>query len=218
MEKENDFLRIAQHQLKGPVTLIKNYLSFWQTDDYQKFPPEKQKELINKAMTSAEKLNGLINDVFLTLALDDKKLKICPEPIKLKELIEIIYNETFKINYEKKGLYFKIEIKDDFPAIQSDKHYLTIVFQKIFDNAEKYTDTGGVTVSLRKENNYAMIEIKDTGKGFTEEERKLIFEKFSHGSLSLYNTRGIVDALNGEISAESAGQNQGAKFIIKLSL
>jgi hypothetical protein len=53
MEKENDFLKIARHQLKGPVTMIKGYLSFWQTDDYQKFSPEKQKELIDKAMANA---------------------------------------------------------------------------------------------------------------------------------------------------------------------
>ena len=217
MENENDFLRVARHNLKGPVGLIKGYLSFWQNDDYKKFPPEKQKELVNKAMALAEKLNDLINDVFLTIALDDKVFKASPEPIQLKELIETIYN-ALKPSYEKKGLYFKIETKDDLPVIQSDKRYLTMVFQKILDNAGKYTDTGGVTVSLQKENDYVIIEIKDTGKGFTEEEQKLLFAKFFHNSLSLYNVKGVVDALNGKISVESAGQNQGSKFIIKLSL
>jgi two-component system phosphate regulon sensor histidine kinase PhoR len=156
--------------------------------------------------------------VFLTLVLDNKELEISPELIHLKELIETIYNETFKLNYEKKGLYFKIETESDIPIIQSDKHYLTIVFQKILDNAEKYTDTGGVTISLQREDNYAIVKIEDTGKGFTEGEKNLIFEKFFHGSLGLYNVKSIIDVLNGKISAESAGLNKGAKFIIKLSL
>ena len=217
MENENDFLRVARHNLKGPVGLIKGYLSFWQNDDYQKFPPEKQKELVNKAIALAEKLNDLINDVFLTIALDDKVFKPSPEPIQIKETIETIYNDVLKPHYEKKGLYFKLEAKDDLPVIQSDKRYLTMVFQKILDNAEKYTDTGGVTVSLQKENGYAIIEIKDTGKGFTEEEKKTLFAKFFHGSLSLYNVKGVIDALNGQISLEST-QKQGSKFIIKLAL
>ena len=216
MEEENDFLRIARHQLKGPITLIKGCLSFWRNDDYQKFTPAKQKELINKAMASAEKLNVLINDLFLALALEKKDLKINPEPIQLKELLEAVFNENFKDNYGNKGLYFKIEAAENSLIINSDKHYLTLVFRKLLDNAEKYTKSGGITVSLQKENKYANIEIRDTGSGFTAEEKSLLFTKFFHGSLGLYIVKGIVNALNGEISAESAGQNQGAKFIIKL--
>ncbi|MEK7574059.1 MAG: HAMP domain-containing sensor histidine kinase [Patescibacteria group bacterium] len=217
MDKENDFLKIARHQLKGPVTLIKGYLSFWQNDDYQKFSAAKQKELINKAMASAEKLNILINDVFLALSLEGKEdLKINPEPVQLKELIEAVYNENFKDSYENKGLYLKIEANEDSLIINSDKHYLTLVFRKLLDNAEKYTESGGITVFLQKENKYASIEIRGIGSGFTAEEKSLLFTKFFHGSLGLYLAKEIVNALNGEISAESAGQNQGAKFIIKL--
>ena len=216
---ENDFLRIARHQLKGPVTLIKGYLSFWQSDDYQKFSPEKQKELINKALASAEKLNVLINDAFLALSLERKEnLKINPEPIQLKELVEAIYNENFKTSYENKGLYFRTETEENPPVINSDKYYLTIALRKLLDNAEKYTKSGGITVSLQKENKYAIIGIKDTGIGLTAEEKPLLFTKFFHGSLSLNIAKEITDALSGEISVESAGQNQGVKFVIKLPL
>lgn len=216
---ENDFLKIARHQLKGPVTLIKGCLSFWQNDDYQKFTPAKQKELINKAMASAEKLNVLINDVFLALELEKKEyLKISPEPISLKELIETIYNENLKTSYENKGLHFKIEAAEDSLTINSDKHYLVIAIRKLLDNAERYTESGGTTVVLRKENKYAIVEIRDTGIGLTTEEKPLLFTKFFHGSLSLYVVKEIINALNGEISAESVEQKQGAKFIIKLPL
>lgn len=219
MEKENDFLRIAKHQLKGPITLIKGYLSFWQSDDYKKLPADKQKEFINKAMANAEKLNILINDVFLALTFEiEKDLKINLEPVQLKELMETVYNENFKSAYEKKGLYFKTEINGELPVIKSDKYYLTIVFQKLLDNAGKYTNTGGITVSLKKENGYAIITVKDTGIGLTAEEKQLLFKKFFHGSLSLYLVKKITNLLNGEIYTETAGQNKGSEFIMKLPL
>jgi len=216
---ENEFLKIARHQLKGPITIIKGCLSFWQTDDFQKFPLEKQKELINRAMAGTEKMNVLINDVFLALEFETEKgISINPEPINLKEFIENIYNENHKSAYEKKNLYFKIEGAEEPITVNSDKHHLTIVFQKILDNAEKYVNTGGttITINLQENTKCVIIEIKDTGIGMSGEEIKVLFEKFFHGSLSLYNVKKIIDSLKGEISAESDGKDKGTKFIIKL--
>ena len=86
-----------------------------------------------------------------------------------------VYNENFKDNYENKGLYFKIETAEDSLIINSDKHYLTI-HPEALDNAEKYTESGGITVSLRKEDKYVLIEIKDSGVGLTAEEKPLFLQ------------------------------------------
>ena len=56
MEEKKDYLRILKHDIKGPLTVIKGYLSFWESDAYTKFPPEKQKEFILKAMNGAKKI------------------------------------------------------------------------------------------------------------------------------------------------------------------
>ena len=91
-------------------------------------------------------------------------------------MLGAVYNENFKDNYENKGLYFKIEAAEDSLIINSDKHYLTISIQKLLDNAEKYTESGGITVSLRKEDKYVLIEIKDSGVGLTAEEKPLFLQ------------------------------------------
>jgi len=59
-----DPLRVMKHDLKGPITIIKGYLSFWQSDAYTKFPPEKQKEFILNALNGADKMDSLLDETF----------------------------------------------------------------------------------------------------------------------------------------------------------
>ncbi|MEK7555423.1 MAG: HAMP domain-containing sensor histidine kinase [Patescibacteria group bacterium] len=222
-----DFPRLAKHQLRTPLTLIRGYLSFMESGDFQKFPAEKQKEIIAKMAAESEKLNLLINDVFLSLQIE-KGLTTKPEPIKLKKLIEDIHNQTLKPNYDKKNLV--LDIKDDSQIeINSDTFYLTIVLQKILDNAEKYSLSGQVDINISKKDNYAIIEIKDSGIGLTDEEKPKIFHRFFRGlkakeiwpdgsGLGLEIIKGIIKTLDGEISAESEGRDKGTKFIIKLPI
>ena len=67
MEEKKDYLRIMKHDIKGPLTVIKGYLSFWESDAYTKFPPEKQKEFILKAMEGSRKMEELIDETFVRL-------------------------------------------------------------------------------------------------------------------------------------------------------
>ena len=64
MEEKKDYLRIMKHDIKGPLTVIKGYLSFWESDTYTKFSPEKQKEFILKAMEGAKKMEERIDKTF----------------------------------------------------------------------------------------------------------------------------------------------------------
>lgn len=175
---KKDFLRFAKHQLKSPLTLIKGYLSFMQSGDFQKFSNTKQKEIIAKMATASKKLNLLINDVFLLLQIKEG-LKINPEPIQLKELIGESAPELI---------------------IDSDRFYLTIVLQKLLS----MDDPGQTDINIHKENNYAIIEIREIWSDDT--------------GLGLDVIKGIIKTLGGEISAESAGQNKRTKFIIKLPI
>jgi len=64
MEEKKDYLRVLKHDIKGPLTVIKGYLSFWESDAYTKFSPEKQKEFILKALAGAKKMEQAIEDTF----------------------------------------------------------------------------------------------------------------------------------------------------------
>lgn len=67
MEQEKDFLRLAKHRLRSPLTLIRGYLSYMESGDFQKFPAEKQKEIIAKMVDASKKLNDLIEETFTSL-------------------------------------------------------------------------------------------------------------------------------------------------------
>ncbi len=85
MEEKKDYLRILKHDIKGPLTVIKGYLSFWESDAYTKFPPEKQKEFILKAMEGAKKMEEAIEDTFTKLRAmrDEGKLNVPGEGRKI---------------------------------------------------------------------------------------------------------------------------------------
>lgn len=76
MEEEKDYLRILKHDIKGPLTVIKGYLSFWESDAYAKFPPEKQKEFILKAMEGTKKMEAVIEDTFTKLRAMEQEGKL----------------------------------------------------------------------------------------------------------------------------------------------
>ena len=64
MEERQDILRVMKHDLKGPLTIIKGYLSFWENDTISKFPPDKQKEFALKALEGANKMETLLEETF----------------------------------------------------------------------------------------------------------------------------------------------------------
>lgn len=213
--KEKDFLRILKHQLKAPLTLIKGYLSFWETQAFTKFPPEKQKEFILKALESAKKLDNLINDAFLTLILEENKPDVFIESFDIKTLIESIYQETINPAYNAKSLDFSVIAKTNRALITTDINHLRVILQKLLDNAFKNTSRGAIRVNLEQKKPYTIIEIEDTGTGFSKQDRQKAFTKLFHGSLSLYLVKKLAVLLKGKISLESK-QNKGSTITIKL--
>lgn len=71
---QSERLRVLKHNLKGPLTIVKGYLSFWKADDYQKFPPEKQKEFIVRALEKSTELERMIDETFDTIRKEYKRV------------------------------------------------------------------------------------------------------------------------------------------------
>jgi two-component system phosphate regulon sensor histidine kinase PhoR len=216
MENKAEFLRLLKHQVKGPLTIIKGYLSFWESEAYTKFPPEKQREFILKAIIGVKRMDAIVNDTFFVLAIDDNLLKPFSEQADVKGLIEEIYKEL-KTAYEQKKITFDLNSPSNLQLIDSDKIYLKVVISKILDNAFKFNkENGSVKVSIEQDGNNTKIIIKDSGVGLVTEEKQQLFTKLYRGSLSLYVVKNLIDALKGTISVESEGSGNGSTFIVQL--
>lgn len=223
---KSEFISIASHQLRTPLTAIKGYISMILEGVYGKLSGKQMKPLEN-VYYSNERLIKLVNDLLNLSRLDAGKIEFSPEPTSLEEMVSGIVGEL-KINAERKGLYMKmVKPEMSLPKIMVDQDKLRQVVLNIVDNAIKYTKKGGITIELRKLDDEERIRISDTGEGMTKHEIDSLFQMFSRATagtqlhaegagLGLYVAKQFIEMHGGEIWAESPGKGKGSTFIIKL--
>ncbi|MDX1535753.1 MAG: ATP-binding protein [Candidatus Spechtbacterales bacterium] len=229
-ETKSEFLSIASHQLRTPISVLKGYLSMLREGSYGKLS-SKQLDVINKAYRANEGMLMLVND-FLNLSRAEKgTLKYNFEKIDLRDMIDAIVDE-FQITAKDKGLDLNWNKPKDPILVDVDRDKFRQVVANIIDNAIKYTREGGVSVRLTTDvmfGNVAKIFISDTGMGIEPGEEGKIFKSFERGNrgekenvtgagLGLYVVKMITEGHGGTIKAESKGLNKGTTFIIELPL
>ncbi len=223
---KNDFLHIVSHQLRTPLTAVRGLISMWRDGDFDHYTANKMKAVKDRVSANADRLNNIINDMIVAMESEGElKLEFGLTDVEklIKENIEML-----KANYEKKGLYIKYSrISENIPEIEADAKYLLHVFMNIIDNAEKYTERGGLEIAVQREGDNVYIRFTDTGIGISEEDRKNLFQKFSRGKksdlsnpngsgLGLYIAKQILDEHHGRIQASSLGEGKGATFVVEL--
>lgn len=225
---KSEFISIASHQLRTPLTAIKGYISMILEGTYGQISERAMKPMAN-VYQSNERLIKLVNDLLNLSRLEVGKIEFNPQPTSLKELISGIIEEL-KINAEKRGLYLKlIEVKKPLPEVIVDRDKLRQVILNIIDNAIKYTQKGGITIELEKINNEERIRISDTGEGMTKGEIDSLFQMFSRATagsqlriegagLGLYVAKRFIEMHSGKIWAESEGKGKGSTFSIQLPI
>ncbi|OHA77265.1 MAG: hypothetical protein A3H01_00555 [Candidatus Wildermuthbacteria bacterium RIFCSPLOWO2_12_FULL_40_9] len=223
---KSEFISIASHQLRTPLTAIKGYISMIIEGSYGKFSDKAKKPLEN-VYKSNERLVNLVNDLLSISRIESGKMKFEPEPASIEEIIEDVIFDL-RINAEKKNLYLNFEKPAmPLPNIQLDKTKTRDIILNLVDNAIKYTNDGGIAIKLKIQNSNLKIEIKDTGEGMEKYEIEKIFESFSRGTvgikaftegagLGLYIARKYAEMHGGRVWAESEGKGKGSTFIVEV--
>ncbi|MBI4101354.1 MAG: GAF domain-containing protein [Candidatus Nealsonbacteria bacterium] len=226
---KSEFLSIASHQLRTPLTAVKGYISMILEKSYGAVPEKIEKPLKNVSLSN-ERLIKLVNDLLSISRIEAGRIEMNFEKLeKIEELIASVMEELKNVA-EEKDLYLKFEKpKPALPPIMIDKEKLRQVILNLIDNAIRYTQKGGVTIraEMLKGQNLLRIEVSDTGAGMTEEELAKMFESFSRGTagarlytegagLGLYIARKFVEMHRGRIWAESKGKKQGSTFFVEL--
>lgn len=225
---KSEFVSIASHQLRTPLTAVKGYISMIIEGTYGKLSEKLEKPLEN-IYQSNERLIKLVNELLNLSKLETGKLEFKPEPTSLEKIISDAVEEL-KINAVNKGLYIRI-VKPPklLPKTMVDQDKLKQVTLNIIDNAIKYTKKGGITIELKKLDSREQIKISDTGEGMDKKEIKSLFQMFSRATagtqlhregagIGLYVAKKFVDMHNGKIWAESPGKGKGSTFYIELLL
>jgi two-component system phosphate regulon sensor histidine kinase PhoR len=215
---KKDFVTNASHELRTPLTAIRG---FAETLAAEAAPEQKRYvEIIKK---NTERMSNIVRDILILAELEEQNY-LEKEPVELRALLQDL-PPIFAARLQAKGLTFAL--RADTPVkIQGDAFKLQQVFINLLDNAVKYTEQGGITVTLTGERRQAVVCVEDTGIGIPDAEQSRIFERFytadksrsrqSGGTgLGLSIVKHIVLLHGGTVQVQSAA-GQGSKFTVIL--
>jgi signal transduction histidine kinase len=240
-QAKTDFISIAAHELKTPLTLIQGYVNILRDLDIA----NQTATLADGINRGAERMGTIINDMLDLSALDMNKVVLVLESVNLKHIFEVIITQLEGV-FQDRHQTVTMDLTA-LPLIDADGRRLHQVFKHLLNNAIKYTPDGGqITITGQEvaaaKNRPAGVQItvQDTGVGIAPEDRDKIFEKFYRvGKSELHSTsatkfmgagpglglaiaKGLIEAHGGQIRAESQGFDKencpGSAFIVTLPL
>lgn len=215
-----DFVANVSHELKTPLTVIKNYGTLLSQPGLDE---AKRIEYAQAVARTAQKLADLVSNILRLNKLENQQ--IFPEP-KLCDLGEQLSDVllSFEQRWEEKSLTLEVDIAEDV-RVRTDAEMLSLVWANLISNAIKFTPDGGtLSVSLHAEGENAVVRVSDTGCGISSDVGAHIFDKFYQGDrsrasegngLGLALVKRVIDIVGGEISVESE-IGRGSTFSVKL--
>ena len=226
---KSEFLSLATHQIRAPLTAIKGYSSLILEGDYGEVPEGilKPVDVISK---SCQNLVMIVNDFLNISRIEQGRMKYDLSAFDLIEVTQQVITEL-RPNIEHTGLVCSCHVKDDKNSVMvyADLGKVKQVIVNLLDNAIKYTPSGSITVEVSKHDNFAQLKVSDTGIGISPEDIKKLFNKFSRAKdanktnvlgtgLGLYVAKQMIEAQNGKIWIESEGVGKGTTAIVELPL
>ncbi|HEY42300.1 MAG TPA: HAMP domain-containing histidine kinase [Dehalococcoidia bacterium] len=218
------FLSIAAHDLKAPLTAIQGFL--WvMVGGYAGELTDKQKNMLERSSKRITELLNLISDLLDIPRIETGQILTEMKDVSLKQILRNCLQEQRKVAKEK-GLKLTVEIPEQLQRIRGSGPRLQQVITNLVDNAIQYTPEGTITVSVKERRDDIQVEIRDTGIGIPEEDMPHLFDDFFRASnvevkgtgLGLSISKRIIEAHNGEIWCESPcpETSQGSRFTFTL--
>lgn len=220
-ESKDEFISMASHQLRTPLTAVKGYLSLLIDGDGGKVSAT-QKNMLNQAYNSSQRMVNLIADLLNVSRLKTGKFVIDTAPTNLVSLVSSEIDQLkAAAKIKRHSLVFKHS--GDFPELMLDEVKIRQVIMNFVDNSIYYTPEGGkIEINLKQDVNNVYFTIKDNGIGVPADEKPNLFTKFYRANnarqtrpdgtgLGLFMAKKVVDAQGGHIIFDST-QNRGSTF------
>jgi len=240
-QRKSDFIAVAAHELRSPLTLLDGYASMLRESLEQRHANQVEVGLLDGISSGTRRLHTIVEDMLDVSLIDNNLMELTFQPVWFNRLFTALKNEFKKIVADRnQSLEFRdFDGSDDMTF--GDPARLLQVFRNLISNAVKFTPDGGkIWIDGRKLPGFIEITTADTGIGIATEDQETIFEKFgSLGDISLHSTgptkfkgggpglglhicKGIVEAHGGAIWVESPGCDEhhcpGSTFHVLLPL
>lgn len=212
---KDEFVSIASHELRTPMTAIKSYLWMALNKSKQKLDPQLQKYL-DISYKSTERLIHLVNDMLTVSRIERNKIELKIEKMDVYDVAQQVYDEL-KIKADERRILFTLQPEKSGFWVKGDKEKMREVIQNIVGNALKFTpEDGKISIVLAREHGMVSVTIADTGPGICKEDLGKLFQKFQKlersytqqssqpgSGLGLYISKQIVEMHKGTITVHS---------------
>ncbi len=228
---KSEFISLASHQLRTPLTIIKGYVSLLQEGE-RGSASISPKEMLNRISSAASDLVGIIDDLLDLSRIEAGRMQYDLARGDLGAVVDGVIKE-FSQKAKDKGLGLRCERPDAIPQLTFDLHKMQQVVSNLVDNSIKYSSDGAVVVRMSVHESGARpavrLEVEDRGVGIKMEDIGHMFTKFtrtdeakrldaSGTGIGLYFVKRIVEDHGGKVGVRSGGVGKGSTFWIELPI
>ena len=224
-EMKSQFISVATHELRGPLTAIRGYLEMLLDEEFGPLTDD-QHQSLEVVQKSAGHLRTLTNKLLDVTRIEAERVELVLQPMDLPALVEAVAAE-FGPQLEAKAQHLTLRAPPGLPPALCDETRAAQVVRNLLSNASKYTPQGGlitVSVAPTEEKGFLQISVADNGVGIPAEDQPKLFDRFfraksavltraSGAGLGLYITRSLVELHGGRIWFESE-PGKGSTFYV----
>ena len=220
---KSDFLNIASHELRGPMTIIKGYLTMLEAGSLGELSPQAN-SVLPLLISKSDEINWLLEQMLETSRLEEGRLELAKKQCDVVEITDMAIDGV-------KMLLRSHNLKVDEPAeplvADLDTDRFQMVVRNMLSNAAKYSPAGSdITVRIRRQNGNATISVTDQGVGISLQDQANLFTRFGRvqntqhvqgTGLGLWLSREIARMHDGDLTVESA-LGSGSAFVLAVPL
>ncbi|HUC86825.1 MAG TPA: GAF domain-containing sensor histidine kinase [Candidatus Saccharimonadales bacterium] len=224
---KDEFITMASHQLRTPLTSIKGYLSMLLEGDTGPVS-DQQHEFLEYAYNGSQRMVGLIADLLNVSRMSAGRFVIQKQPVDLAKIVEEEVGQLQRRAIDKQLQLHYLPPTKPLPRVQMDESKTRQVIMNFIDNAVYYTPHGSIEVKLVRHGKRVELLVKDTGIGVPKALQRRLFTKFFRASnaqkvrpdgtgLGLYLAKQVIEDQGGSIIFESI-EGEGSTFGFSLPL
>ncbi|MBI3481377.1 MAG: transporter substrate-binding domain-containing protein [Bacteroidetes bacterium] len=218
-QEKNHLIKILAHDLRSPLHQISGIAQLMEIDH-----DKDHTDYINKIQYAIKRLEGMITKILDVDAIETNRINLITEEIEVQPIIRDIVHSYEKTAREK-NIVIHSSSQPELKVL-ADRTYLSEVIENLVTNALKFSSSNKrIEISCHDTNGKAEVHIKDEGPGFTEEDKKFLFQKFKKLSaqptggeqstgLGLSIVKKFMELMNGEVICQSES-GKGSTFILR---
>jgi PAS domain S-box-containing protein len=223
--RKDEFLATLAHELRNPLAPISNAVHLLRHPEGRR----RADKIVEMVGRQVRQIVRLVDDLMEVSRITRGKIELDKAPVPLADIVNAAL-ETSHPAIEQARHRLDVALPAEPLMVNGDKVRLTQVFANLLNNAARYTDPGGhILLSARREGEYAVVSVRDSGAGIAPEQLPHVFEMFvqAHRSanrgqgglgIGLTMVRNLVEMHGGRVDAYSGGAGQGSEFIVRLPL